>query len=130
MEIVFHHVGCVVRSIPESVEAYRLMTRSVSETKYIAAQDIRACFIEIAPGSYIELIEPASNDSVVSQLLQKRVSYYHTGYLVRDFEAALEELTSCGHRHLNTFQSESFGLRNCAFLVSPVAHLIEIIQAE
>jgi catechol 2,3-dioxygenase-like lactoylglutathione lyase family enzyme len=125
----FHHVGCVVASIPEALESYRPMARTVGEIIAIATQGVNICFIEIGPGTHVELVEPSAGDeSIIGRLLKKRISYYHLGFLTQDFDAAIEDLVANDYRHLNTFRSEAFGMRRCAFLANPGAHLIEIIE--
>ena len=124
----FHHVGCVVKSIEEALEAYRPIARRIAGTIPIRSQGVNVCFVEIAPESHVELVEPMEGESAVGRLLGKRVTYYHLGFLTPEFEPAVESLVNEGYHHLSTFQSEAFEMRRCAFLVSPVAHLIEIIE--
>jgi methylmalonyl-CoA/ethylmalonyl-CoA epimerase len=128
--LCFHHVGCAVKSIAEAVEAYRPMALSVSPEIPITAQGVKVCFVEISPGSFIELVEAATEDSLLRQMIKKGITYYHTGYLTEDFDGTLEQLDAAGFRHINTFHSEAFEQRRCAFLASPVAHLIEIIESK
>ena len=126
--LTFHHVGCVVKNIGEAMEAYRPVARHIGETLYIESQKVRVCFVEVGPGTYVELVEPVGEESAVGQLLAKRISFYHIGFLVRDFDQRLRDLAENGYLHMSTFRSEAFGMRRCAFLASPVAHLIEIIE--
>jgi hypothetical protein len=128
--LTFHHVGCAVKDIGRAIEAYGPVARSVGEIVNIESQKVRVCFVEVGPGSYIELVEAAGDPSPISQLLAKRMSFYHVGFLTRTFDAALEDLQGQGYLHLNTFHSEAFGMRRCAFLATPVAHLIEIIEQD
>jgi hypothetical protein len=125
--LVFHHVGCAVKDLAEGIAAYRHMAISVSAETFIAAQGVKVCFIEVSPGSFVELVEGSGEESI-ARMLKKGIAYYHTGYFSDDFDQSLKELDAAGFRHLNTFQSEAFGMRRCAFLASPVAHLIEIIE--
>ena len=128
-DLEFHHVGCAVASIEEALASYRPVARKIGETIAIAEQGVRVCFIEIAPGSHVELVEPAAGGAMLSNLLKKRITYYHLGFVTKEFERTIEELTAEGYHHLNTFHSEAFDMRRCAFLASPVAHLIEIIES-
>lgn len=127
-ELRFHHVGCVVASIPLAIEAYRPLARSVSQVFTIAEQGVRVCFVEIAPGMHAELVEPAEGESAVGRLLKKRISFYHLAFLTTGLDSSIEDLSAQGYVHLNTFRSEAFGMRRCAFLASPVAHLVELIE--
>lgn len=125
--LTFHHVGCVVKNLEQAIEAYRPVARDIGEIQYIESQKIRVSFVEIGPGSYVELIEPGEG-STVNQLLRSRITFYHIGFLVRDFDVALQALQDKGYMHVSTFRSEAFGMRRCTFLASPIAHLIEIIE--
>lgn len=129
LNLTFHHVGCAVESIREARECYRLMARSMGEIIPISAQGVNICFVEIAPGFHVELVESQEGESVVARLLKKQITYYHLGFLTPRFEQAIESLTAEGYHQINTFRSEAFGMRRCAFLASPAAHLIELIEA-
>jgi methylmalonyl-CoA/ethylmalonyl-CoA epimerase len=126
--LAFHHVGCVVENIRGAIEGYRLLARSVGEIIHVSTQGVNVCFVEIAPQSYIELVEPVEGNSMITGLFKKRATYYHLGFVTASFDQAIESLTADGYHHLSTFCSEAFQMRRCAFLASPVAHLIEIIE--
>jgi len=125
----FHHVGCVVASIEESLPSYRPIARVIGEIIPIASQGVNVCFVEIGPGTHVELVEPTEGESILRQLLKRRINYYHLAFLTRGFDSAIETLVAESYRHLNTFRSEAFGMRRCAFLTSAVAHLIELVEA-
>jgi Glyoxalase/Bleomycin resistance protein/Dioxygenase superfamily len=126
--LAFHHVGCVVESIPDAIEGYRLLARSLGEIIHVSTQGVNVCFVEIAPQSYIELVEPVRGNSMITRLVKKHTTYYHLAFLTTNFEQAIESLTADGYHHLSTFCSEAFQMRRCAFLANSVAHLIEIIE--
>ena len=126
--LVFHHVGCAVANIGEALKAYKPLTLNVGEVIPVSSQSVNVCFLELGPQLHVELVEPSGEVSMISQLLKKRVSFYHLGFLAANFDEALDELTTQDHHHLSTFRSEAFGMRRCAFLASPAAHLIEIIE--
>ena len=126
--MIFHHVGCVVADIKTTIATYRPFALHVGEVVSIASQGVNVCFVEIAPGQHVELVEPNTETSIVSGLLRRRTSYYHLGFKVVQFDQAVDTLTESGYRHLDTFYSEAFEMRRCAFLASPVGHLIELIE--
>jgi hypothetical protein len=128
--LTFHHVGCVVDDLAEAIEAYRPVARTIGEVFHIATENVRLCFVGTGSDSFIELIEPSGGESVVNQLLKKRITFYHIGLIAPDFDAAIEHLVGEGYVHLRTFRSEAFAMRRCAFLASPIAHLIEIIEGQ
>lgn len=126
-KLTLHHIGVLVNSMAEATAAYRALNARISEPVHIASQGVRVCFVDMDSGVAIELIEPAEK-GVNRDLLKRGITYYHLGYLVSDFESAVESLTGLNYVHLQTFQSEAFEGRRCAFLMSPVLHLIELIE--
>lgn len=128
-KLTLHHVGILVKNLDEAVATYRDIRASISKPVFISSQHVRVCFVDMDSTVTIELVEPTEK-GVAQDLLKRRVSYYHLGYLVEDFDAALEGLVALSYVHLQTFQSEAFEGRRCAFLMSPVLHLIEIIEQE
>jgi len=126
----FHHVGCAVKSIADALPAYRPLFPNIGEPILVSSQKVRVCFIEMRPGIYLELVEPAAEDSTVNVFLKKGISYYHNGFLVDDFDAAAAELESQGCRPLAVFHSEAFGGRRCQFFMNTALHWIEIIERQ
>ena len=74
------------------------------------------------------MIEPAAGDSTVKNLVKKGFTYYHAGYKVSDFDQAMAFLVGHDYRPQSTFRSEAFAGKRCCFLISPVMHIIEIIE--
>ncbi len=136
----FHHVGCAVKSIAAALPAYQPLFPNIGEAILVASQNVRVCFIELRPGCYLELVEPAppsegavgqvgaARDSAVNAFLGKGRSYYHTGFLVDDFDTAARDLESQGAKPLEAFHSEAFGGRRCQFFLNTAFHLIEIME--
>jgi methylmalonyl-CoA/ethylmalonyl-CoA epimerase len=125
----FHHVGCAVKSIEAALPAYRQFP-NISEPVFVSSQKVRVCFIEIGPGSYLELVEGTAPDSMIAEFLKKRISYYHIGYMVDDFDAAAAKLVEDGCHAQPAFHSEAFGGRRCQFFMNTAFHWIEIIESE
>lgn len=129
-DLQFHHVGLLVDDIENSVEHYSNLFggANVSDITTIASQKVKVCFVKIGGESYIELVQPVNEESVVYKLLKKRVSYYHIAYMVTDITAAVTRLEEMNYKPLEYFNSEAFGGKRCIFLFSPDAHLIELIE--
>lgn len=123
-----HHVGCAVASIETSLESYTtgLQFSRVSDIVEISSQQVRVCFIETAPGVYIELVEGMSDDAPVSSFLKRRQYYYHTCFSTPDVRAAVTHLEGNGFRQLAIFESEAFNGTDCAFLLNPEMALVEL----
>lgn len=128
--LTFHHVGLLVDSIENSIVHYsELFGRTnISKIISIETQKVKVCFVKISAESYIELVEPVSEDSFVFKLLKKRTSYYHIGYEVADISSTVSKLEQLNYKPLDFFNSEAFEGKRCVFLFSPEAHLIELIE--
>jgi methylmalonyl-CoA/ethylmalonyl-CoA epimerase len=128
-KLTLHHIGVLVNSIEAAAAAYRELDARISKPVAIASQSVRVCFVDMDSSVAIELIEPTAK-GVSQDLLKRGITYYHLGYLVPRFDSALENLAELNYVHLQTFHSEAFEGRRCAFLMSPVLHLIEIIEQD
>lgn len=128
----FHHTGLLVRSIKDALEHYRYLfgSCSISKTYSVSAQQVNVCFIQNGDHSFIELIEPSGENSVVHGMLKKNINYYHLAYIVEDIEASVNLLKGLHYKELDYFHSEAFGDRRCIFLFTPEAALIELIEEE
>jgi len=101
---------------------------SVSSAIFIKSQKVKVCFIKNGANSFIELVMPTHEDSVVYNLLKRRFSYYHLGYKVKNLLLAVGELEQLNYKALEPFNSEAFEGRKCIFLHTPDSHLIELIE--
>ncbi|MDB5256727.1 MAG: hypothetical protein JWM14_1422 [Chitinophagaceae bacterium] len=130
MEWQFHHTGCLVESITESLNVYRRIfgADKISPVVNVSSQGVKVCFIETAPNVFLELIEPIGEDSVVARLLKKNIRYYHTAYHTAAFDEDIVSLTEQDSKHINTFSSEAFQGKRCAFIYLPDGSLIELIE--
>jgi methylmalonyl-CoA/ethylmalonyl-CoA epimerase len=126
-----HHIGLVVESIEDSLLHYvELFGRDkISEVFTLPSRHVKICLIQIAESSYLELVQPTGEDSVVFALLMKKASYYHLAYKVKDITSTIERLEKLNYKALSIFNSEAFGGKQCVFVYSPEAHLMELIEA-
>ena len=131
-DLCLHHVGCAVSSIEEGLKPYRdaLGFSRISEIITVASQNVRVCFVETAPGVFMELVEPTADDSPVAGFLKRRQYFYHVCYSAPDVAATVEQLETRGFRRLSVFDSEAFNGTPCAFLLSPEMALVELCTAE
>src|SRR5438445_13024512 len=105
----FHHVGCAVRDLEASLRNYGGLLGGGcrrSPIYDVASQAVRVCFVELAPGSYLELISGTSTASPVERYY--RAGFYHLCFLVDELDRAVTELGS-RFRPLPAFASEAFG---------------------
>jgi methylmalonyl-CoA/ethylmalonyl-CoA epimerase len=125
-----HHVGCLTEDIEESLNNYvnLLGFKKTSPVTLVSDQQVKVCFVETAPGVYLELVEPLGENPALKKILKSRNPYYHTGYLVKDISGTIARLQAEGFYLVNRFISEAFDNKECAFLYTREMHLIEIIE--
>ncbi len=130
-DLSLHHVGCAVSSIEGGLKPYRdaLGFSRISDVITVASQNVRVCFVETAPGVFMELVEPTADDSPVAGFLKRRQYFYHVCYSTLDVTVTVEQLESKGFRRLSVFESEAFNGTPCAFLLSPEMALVELCTA-
>jgi methylmalonyl-CoA/ethylmalonyl-CoA epimerase len=131
--LALHHIGCVVDSIEERIENYRLALGaiSVSRTFEDPIQRSRVAFLEFpAPGALqMELIQPAGPDSPVWRFLEKGGGLHHLCYEVDDLSAQIQWMKS--QRALlirNPKPAVAFGGRLIAWVRTRDALLIEYLE--
>ncbi len=126
----FHHVGLLVENIEFSLLHYTELfgKQNISKVYEVTSQMVKVCFVKVGDGSYIELVEPLGEDSVVYKLLKKKISYYHIGYKVADISSKIIKLETLNYKAMEVFNSEAFNGAKCVFLFTPEAHLIELIE--
>lgn len=93
------HVGAAVKSIREARRLYEdLLKLRVSEEIDFPPQGVRMAYVDF-PGTKIELLEPAGEESTIAKFLEKRgEGIHHLCLLVEDIEAALAQLEEEGFR--------------------------------
>ena len=86
--MTLHHVGCVVASIEDSIDRYRvaLGALAVSEIFEDPIQRSRVAFLDFpTPGPVrFELVQPSAPDSPVARFLEKGGGLHHLCYEVDD----------------------------------------------
>ncbi len=126
----FHHVGALVEDIDSAIASYAALfgKANVSDKIFVVSQDVYISFVKTGNDSFIELIQPASDKSIVFKLLKRGVTYYHVAYLADNYDAVKEGLTKKNFKALHEFTSEAFKNKRCMFMFSPEGHLIELIE--
>ena len=129
-KLTFHHVGLLVDSIESSIIHYSELfsKENISKVYLVDSQKVKVCFVKVSDGTFIELVEPMGEESVVFKLLKKRISYYHIAYKVTDIIATVNKLELLNYKALEYFNSEAFEGKRCIFLYTPDAHLVELIE--
>ena len=126
--LVPHHFGCLVRNLDEAMACYGALFPVISPKIYVSAQKVTVCFVQFADSISLELIEPAEPSAATQTMLKRGIAYYHVGYLAKEYDQRILELEALGFSVVESFRSEAFEGRRCAFLMTPLLHLIELIE--
>lgn len=124
-----HHIGYLVKKIENAKKTFEALGYRVEQdTVYDDIRKVNICFL-IKDGYRVELVSPASADSVVSGLMKKyKNTPYHICYEAADPEAAYRELTENGFAAIDTpTPAPALGDCKVVFLTSPVIGMIELI---
>lgn len=92
-----HHIGIVVNNIQESLGELKkyLNFETVSATMPVGSQKVNICLIKIGE-PFLELIEPASTDSAISEFAKSGGGIHHICYEVINIESELDSLAKKG----------------------------------
>jgi len=125
--VIFHHTGCAVRDLEASLRAYAdlLGPRRRSRVFDVTSQKVRVCFLELAPGVHLELIEGVGERSPVERFTG--TGFYHLCFLVDDLAAARDRLEQ-RFLAMPPFASEAFDGHRCQFLMNADRHWIELAE--
>jgi methylmalonyl-CoA/ethylmalonyl-CoA epimerase len=129
----FHHVGFVVGSIEQTVDAFvkSLNARWDGVIVHDPAQRVRVTFLEsVNPADPLfELIEPAADDSPVSAVAKKGGGIHHVCYVVDSME---EQLARCQSQRTLIVRrptpAAAFGGRKIAWAYTRNKLLIEYLE--
>ncbi len=97
------HVGIACRDLEETVARYEaLFGLSVASREVNEEQGVQESMLEVAGGSYVQLLQPLRPDSPVGRFLERHgEGVHHIGYGVDDVQAALDQLGGLGIRLLD-----------------------------
>ena len=128
-EFRFHHIGLLVTDIDEAINSYVSLfgAENASEVYTLKSQGVKEAFIRNSDSTYLGLVSPINEDSVVHRMLKKGMSYYHVAYKVDNIDSSVEKLEALHYKPLEQFRSEAFN-NLCVFLYTPEGHLVELIQ--
>ncbi len=94
------HVGIACRDLEEKVSFYETaFGLTVAHRETNEEQGVHEAMLEVAPGSYVQLLQPTRPDSPVGKFLERNgEGVHHIGYGVVDVSAALADLSAQGIR--------------------------------
>jgi methylmalonyl-CoA/ethylmalonyl-CoA epimerase len=130
---VLHHLGFVVKSISDVAEEFAASISASwdGEITHDPIQRVRVSFLDpVDPRNPVfELVEPASDESPVSNFLRKGGGLHHVCYEIDDLESGLQEARRAG---LITVAlpapAVAFGGRRIAWICSKRRLLMELLE--
>lgn len=130
LDLHVHHIGYLVKKIETAITQFeKLGYQCTQETVYDPSRKIHICFME-KDGYLVELISPASPDSVVSGLMKKyKNSPYHLCYQTSHFEETLAELAQNGYTVIgDPLAAPACNNRRVVFLMNAGLGMIELLD--
>ena len=127
-----HHIGIVVKNIQESLGDLTqfLSFDSITLPSLISSQRVNVCFLK-TNNVYIELIEPAEENSPISAFTDNGGGFHHICFEVNDIHKEVEKMVKSGARII-VEPVKGFDDRLIAFLVLNMkntnCNLIELVE--
>ncbi len=92
-----HHIGIVVSNIQQSLGELKnyLNFETTSTIMPVGSQKVNICLLKIGD-PFLELIEPSSQDSAISEFAKSGGGIHHLCFEVKDIETELESLAKKG----------------------------------
>ena len=129
-----HHIGIVVENINESLGeiANFLSFESISLPTLIGSQKVNVCFLK-TNNVYIELIEPAEENSPITNFAKEGGGFHHLCFEVDDIQQEIDRMVKNG-AHLVVAPVKGFEDRLLAFLMLNLkktkCKLIELMETK
>lgn len=111
-----HHIGIVVNNIQDSLGELKnyLRFETTSAIMPVGSQKVNVCLLKIGE-PFLELIEPTSPDSAISEFAKSGGGIHHICYEVNNIESELESLSKKGATILVN-PVKGFDMRRIAFV--------------
>ena len=94
-----HHIGIVVESIQKSLGELTkyLDFESTTVPSLVGSQKVNICFLK-TNNVFLELIEPAEENSPISNFIKKGGGFHHLCFEIDDIHLELEKMKKNGAR--------------------------------
>ncbi len=95
--VKLHHIGIVVGNIEQSIGELKnyLNFETTSTIMPVGSQRVNICLLKIGD-PFLELIEPSSPDSAISEFAKSGGGIHHLCFEVKNIETELESLSKKG----------------------------------
>lgn len=128
-EFAFHHLGVACESVAAEMPFWQQLGYRPEGARFVDEPQGIAGLFMVGNGPRLELLEPTPGSQTLAPWLKRRIKFYHMGYLVPAFDAAVERLVVDGATVARSpMMSVYFGSRIAFFMTSSMA-LIELIEA-
>lgn len=130
LKLKVHHIGYLVKKMDAAIQSFEnLGYQTIQGTVYDNIRKVNICFME-KDGYQIELVSPASEDSVVSGLMKKyKNSPYHICYETENFDKDYQTLTENGFITIDTpTPAPALQNREVVFLTHASMGMIELLM--
>ena len=131
MKIKLHHFGIAVHNIAASAQQYHRALGIAVDGKIIEdeIQKVRVAFAPTGNGTFLEFVEPITDDSPVCGVLKRGGGLYHVCYIVPDLMAAINRVEQAGGRCISgPVPASAFAGRQIAWVYTPDRSLIEFLE--
>jgi methylmalonyl-CoA/ethylmalonyl-CoA epimerase len=131
MDLSLHHVGLLVKEMPEAASLYlRLGYRQETEVIHDPTQTAHVQFFRL-PGdkTYLELVTPDGDESKLANALRKGGGINHVCYATGALDATIEELRETGFFLISeAAPGVAFKGRRIAWMRGPDRSLVELAE--
>ena len=127
-----HHIGIVVENIQKSLGELTkyLDFESITMPSLVGSQKVNICFLK-TNNVFLELIEPAEENSPISNFIKKGGGFHHLCFEVDDIHLELEKMKKNG-AHVVVDVVKGFEERLTAFVMLDMkntnCNLIELAE--
>lgn len=127
-----HHIGIVVENIQKSLGELTkyLDFESITTPSLVGSQKVNICFLK-TNNVFLELIEPAEENSPISNFIKKGGGFHHLCFEVDDIHLELEKMKKNG-AHIVVDVVKGFEERLTAFVMLDMkntnCNLIELAE--
>ena len=131
--MTLHHYGFATANIQATADAYgNIGYERVTDIITDPIQNVKLLFLQRKGEPLVELVEPLSSASPVSNIIQKNgPMLYHSCYEVSDIEEAIKDLRKKGFVVVvKPVPAVAFNNRPISFLYNKHIGLIELLQSE
>jgi methylmalonyl-CoA/ethylmalonyl-CoA epimerase len=131
-EFQFHHIGFAVKSIKLTSQYYLNSGYEMTPKIFDPVQKVFICFLKKNENPTIELIEPISESSPVTEILKRNgVTPYHICYEVHDINEAIIKLRTQNFILVgDPVNAVALDNRKICFLYNKHTGLVELVNSK